>query len=391
MNTTARLSLGLLGNFEVTLDGSPVITFESVKVRALLAYLAVESGRPHSRAFLAELLWPSLPATTALTYLRHVLAKLKEAIPHTLPKTVGRPQATAPAEPPFLLITRETVTFHAESKYWLDVAAFTAFLEGCAAHAHRHAETCRSCAHRRAAAVALYRGDFLEHILLGDSAAFEEWAAIKRERFRQQALDALTHLTAFYVRRGAYQQAEHASWRQMELDPWEDATAQQLMCVLWQSGQRAVALQHYARFRQTLEHELGVEPSPETTALFERIRAAETPAPLHEPPVPSTHTLPAQMTRFIGREPELARLVDLLQEPSYRLITLSGSGAARRRRSPGRLCRWRLFRRACIGHRSGAGHSRDCPSARRARVTRAAAHREAQPASPCQADAAGAR
>ena len=80
MDTTARLSLALLGSFEVTLDGHPVTTFESVKVRALLAYLAVEAGRSHTRAFLAELLWPDLPAATALTYLRHVLAKLKQAI-----------------------------------------------------------------------------------------------------------------------------------------------------------------------------------------------------------------------------------------------------------------------------------------------------------------------
>jgi predicted ATPase/DNA-binding SARP family transcriptional activator len=326
MDITARLSLRLLGDFDVTLDGSPVTTFESVKVRALLAYLAVEAGRPHSRAFLAELLWPDLPAATALTYLRHVLAKLKEAIPHTLPKMVGRPQAAALAEPPFLLITRETVAFHAESKYWLDVAAFSALLEASATHAHRHPETCRSCARRRAEAAGLYRGDFLEQIVLGDSAVFEEWAAIKRERFRQQTLDALAQLTAFSVRRGAYQHAQYTAWRRMELDPWEDAAAQQLMHVLWQAGQRAAALQHYARYRQTLENELDVEPSAETTALFERIRAAEMPPPPRDAPAPSAHTLPAQTTRFIGREAEQAQLADLLQESIYRLITLSGAG-----------------------------------------------------------------
>ena len=38
----ARLSLSLLGPFQVTLDGDPIIAFESDKVRALLAYLAGE-------------------------------------------------------------------------------------------------------------------------------------------------------------------------------------------------------------------------------------------------------------------------------------------------------------------------------------------------------------
>jgi len=42
----ARLTLSFLGPFRVTLEGQPVAAFESDKVRVLLAYLAVESGRP---------------------------------------------------------------------------------------------------------------------------------------------------------------------------------------------------------------------------------------------------------------------------------------------------------------------------------------------------------
>jgi hypothetical protein len=38
----ARLTVNLLGPFQVTLDGQLVTAFESDKVRALLAYLAVE-------------------------------------------------------------------------------------------------------------------------------------------------------------------------------------------------------------------------------------------------------------------------------------------------------------------------------------------------------------
>jgi predicted ATPase/DNA-binding SARP family transcriptional activator len=315
MDTAARLSLALLGSFEVTLDGHSVTTLESVKVRALLAYLAVEVGRSHTRAFLAELLWPDLPAATALTYLRHVLAKLKEAIPDS-----------ASSSPPFLLITRDTIALNPAGDYQLDILSFTALLESCATHPHRHPETCRSCARRHVAAVALYRGDFLDHFLLGDSAAFEEWAALKRERLCQQMLDALACLTTFYERRGAFQDAQRTAWRRGELDPWGDEAAQQLMRVLWLSGQRSAALAHYARYRRILHQELGVEPSAETTALYERIYNAETSTPSNEFPSPPSHNLPAQTTRLIGREAELAQLTDLLQQPAYRLITLSGAG-----------------------------------------------------------------
>ena len=47
--------------FEVTMDDQPVTTFGYDKVRALLAYLAVASQRPHRRESLAGLLWPEQP------------------------------------------------------------------------------------------------------------------------------------------------------------------------------------------------------------------------------------------------------------------------------------------------------------------------------------------
>ncbi len=52
----SHLALRLFGSFQATLDGRPITGFESNKVRALLAYLAVEADRPHSRDELVGLL-----------------------------------------------------------------------------------------------------------------------------------------------------------------------------------------------------------------------------------------------------------------------------------------------------------------------------------------------
>ena len=70
-----RLVLSLLGPFQVTLDGQPVTDFKSDKVRALLAYLAVEADRPHRREVLAGLLWPEMPDRQARSNLRDVLVQ----------------------------------------------------------------------------------------------------------------------------------------------------------------------------------------------------------------------------------------------------------------------------------------------------------------------------
>jgi hypothetical protein len=75
-----RLNLRLLGPFQATLDGRPINGFESNKVRALLAYLVIESDRPHSRDELVGLLWPDQPDASARANLRQALANLRHII-----------------------------------------------------------------------------------------------------------------------------------------------------------------------------------------------------------------------------------------------------------------------------------------------------------------------
>ena len=42
----AQLTLTFLGSFQAALDGTPIGRFQTDKVRALLAYLAVEAAQP---------------------------------------------------------------------------------------------------------------------------------------------------------------------------------------------------------------------------------------------------------------------------------------------------------------------------------------------------------
>src|SRR6266545_5217870 len=112
----ARLTLALLGALEVTLDGQHVGGFAYDKVRALLAYLAVEADRPQRREALAALLWPEQPDPTARNNLRRALLTLRAAIDDRH------------AAPPFLLIARDSIQFNRASDYALDVASFTALI-----------------------------------------------------------------------------------------------------------------------------------------------------------------------------------------------------------------------------------------------------------------------
>jgi DNA-binding SARP family transcriptional activator len=251
----ARLTLSLLGPFRATLDEEPVVDFKSDKVRALLAYLAVEADQPHSRDKLAGLLWPEWPDRDARNNLRYALSNLRHAIG-------DRAQSKdRTATPPFLHISRQTIQFNESSDTWVDVTALTTLLE-------TPAPTIRELEE----AVDLYRDEFLEGFFIADSVPFEEWMLLKREQFKRQALAALHRLAATYEGRGEYSHALPYTYRQIELEPWQEKAHRQLMRLLALNGQRGAALAQYETCRQALAEELNVEPAQETTTLYEQIR-----------------------------------------------------------------------------------------------------------------------
>jgi len=295
----ARLSLSLLGPFQVTLDGQPIIGFKSNKVRALLAYLAVEADRPHRRETLAGLLWPDWPDRDALSNLRYALSNLRHVIDdHT-------------AIPPFLLINRENLQFNTDCDFWLDVNALTLAAQNNLDDAVDVELLERS--------INLYRGSFLEGFSLEDSSPFEDWIQLTRERLARQASSILHALANIYERSGAYEHAQSFAWRQLELEPCDESAHRLVMRTHVLSGQRSAALAQFEICQNLLSKELGVEPSAETRQLYEQIRngmlkptsppVTTTKRPLflqEEPVLTERHT-------FVARKHELMRLNEFLE------------------------------------------------------------------------------
>jgi DNA-binding SARP family transcriptional activator len=295
-----RLTLSFLGCFHVCLDDRPVTCFKSNKVRALLAYLAVEADRPHRREALAGLLWPDRTDRDALSNLRYALASLR--------RTIGDHAAT----PPFLLITPQTIQFNPASDYWLDVAELGRQIADGA---------------EPVSAQFLYRGSFLPGFSIGGAAPFEEWALLRREQISVQVMSLLGSLAAYHEARGDYQAAQSCARQQVALEPWSEEAHRTLMRVLALDGQRSAALHQYHTCRDLLRDELGVEPTEETVALYEAVRAGllvhketrkqgnkTTPIPL------STHLPVSLSPPFVAREVQLARLDASLQQ------ALAGAG-----------------------------------------------------------------
>ena len=300
----ARLVIRLLGPMQVTLDNRPITGFESDRVRALLSYLAVESQVSHTRQKLAGLLWPDHPEEKARTNLRRALYNLRKAI--------GDRQTT----PPYLDVSHQTIGFERGSDAWIDVIAFTDMTQTSRPARLRTIQQWRE-------GIELYRGGFLEGFSVAGCPAFEEWALLQGERLHCLALDALRRLADWYEGHAELAVALEYARRRLELDLLQESAHRQVMRLLAHSGLREAALAQYEICQLQLEKDLGVEPAPETVSLYEDIRKGI------EVPIPAlslTHSLRAPLTPFIGREKELAELVQHLQSPGCRLITLIGPG-----------------------------------------------------------------
>ena len=186
----ARLTLTFLGSFQAALDGAPIARFQTNKVRALLAYLAIEAERPHSRASLCGLLWPDQSDEAALQNLSQTLLRLREALRDT------RGAAS------FLHSSRQSLQWNAASDHQLDAADFT-----------RLTSSVDSADLEQASA--LYHGEFLPGFSLPGCEAFEEWLLLTREQLQQQPLAVLHTLAEQHLAAGRHAHAVEAARHQL--------------------------------------------------------------------------------------------------------------------------------------------------------------------------------
>lgn len=308
----ASLAIHVLGSFQVHLNQEDVTqAFRTRKERALLGYLAVEANRTHRREVLGELLWPERPEGYARTNLRQALLGLRRAIGQEV-----------------LTVTDEFIQFNGNSDFWLDAQVFSKLVQSTLAHPHRSLSTCHECAQKLQEAIALYRGDFFEDMVVPQGQSFQEWAVFHREQHFRHLLLSYRGLSDYYQNEGDYELAYKYAWQYVSLAPLEEAAHRQLMNLLAISGRRSAALEQYHACRLLLAKELGVDPSPETTALYEKIKNGVLldfdPAILDL----QLTNLPVQLTSFFGRIEALERLADCLVSPACRLITLVGMPGA---------------------------------------------------------------
>lgn len=291
------LSLLFLGTPQIIEDGRPATT-DTRKAIALLAYLAA-SRDYHTREALAALLWPEMDDERARAALRRTLSAARSLV-----------------GPDALFANRETVALLEAPDLSADLWAFEDALAGVARHHRAGDDLCADCLTTLREAVNLYRDDFLQGFSLRDSIEFDDWQAAEAEHLRRSLAGALNQLVEGLSRLGQVEEAIDYARRWLAIDPLREDAHRWLMQLYAWNGTRDLALRQYREVLRILDAELGVEPLPETTALYEAILEGRLtalsplapglpPAPSPQPPVPSPHALP-----LIGRDASWAELAE---------------------------------------------------------------------------------
>ena len=288
------VQIGILGPFEVRTDDGAVADLPGARLRALLIALALEPGRVVSKATLIDWIWGEQPPADTANALQRLVSRLRKALPEGLIE--GHPGGYQ--------LTVEPNAVNAVRFERLIGQA-------------RDAEGSRRVRLLREA-LALWRGAAMADVGDQDSEALD--AAVTR-------LDRL-RLAALEDRFDAEVDLGHGAELVAELTdlvaahPVRERLVAALMRALAAAGRDTEALFAYERTREALADLLGVDPSPELSAVHVALLRGE----LGRREENRKTNVRAELTSFVGRDADVAAVRELIGE--HRLTTLIGPGGS---------------------------------------------------------------
>jgi predicted ATPase/DNA-binding SARP family transcriptional activator len=316
MDTSARgqLRVAVLGPLEVRREDE-LLVVGGARLRALLTRLVLDSGRPVSTPALIDALWGQAPPADVVNALQSLVSRLRRALGD--PSTVSQSAAGYDLGPAIEVDLRDFEVARTAARGALQRGDFDL------------------AAGRFAEALALWRGEPLADA--GDA----PYAEAARVRLVDQHLDTLADHAEAALALSRYAEMCSPLAALVAEHPLRERFTAQLMTALAGAGRPAEALAAFDRLRQVLADELGTDPSPALREQHLRLLRGDVPvAPKVAAPQPVLSrrgNLRSPLTSFVGREDEIARVLDLLD--AHRLVTVVGTGGAGKTRLSGEVAR----------------------------------------------------
>jgi predicted ATPase/DNA-binding SARP family transcriptional activator len=295
--------ISILGPLEVRVGFGDPVDVVGPRLRRLLVRLALDPDRVVLTGQLVDSVWGEDPPAGVTNALQSLVSRLRRLLPDTVEShPAGYRLALEPDA--------------------VDIVRFKSL--ALAGHEELRSDPRQAGATLREA-LALWRGPALADAA---DAHFAQAAAARLDELRLGALEDRIEADLATTADGALV-AELEEL--VTAHPLRERLCGQLMRALTRSGRQAEALAAYQRLRTRLADELGIDPSEELKAVHLDVLRGELapprrPAPPTAGPVPAaTRTnLRAQITSFVGRDGDIARIASVFADA--RPVTLVGPG-----------------------------------------------------------------
>jgi DNA-binding SARP family transcriptional activator len=252
-NTIMPVSVHMLGMFSMTI-GDLTVKLPASRGLLLLKYLLLHHKQDIPREVLMEVFWPDAEPEMARNNLNVAMHSLRKAM-------------FAITDLPMIIYEGGTYSLAPDLQVWIDVEEFERCVKAGQRMEARNQLTAALAEYE--AGISLYQGDLLEQN------PYEEWTVLDRERLRIAYLDTLDRLSQIYFEEERYSACRSACQLILMRDPCREDAHCLLMRCYSRQGQHHLALRQYQMCVEALRGELQLEPAPETTQLYNRIRRRE--------------------------------------------------------------------------------------------------------------------
>jgi LuxR family maltose regulon positive regulatory protein len=248
------LTIKLLGPVELVRDPTQPLASDAWTTRRsrdILCFIASRRQRRASKDSIVDTFWGETDFEVVEKNFHPTISHIRKAL-----------NSNQSLKQNFLLYREGDYLLNVDLAYRIDIDEFDRLLtEGEAARRARQFDQCVECYE---AAVALYRGEFMQ-------GSYDPWVEEQRSYYRRQYLQLIESLAGVAEKMGDWFKATQLAQQILHDDPFRE----DIHCLLMRShaglGNKTAVREQYESLKRLLQSELGVEPSGETNETFQEL------------------------------------------------------------------------------------------------------------------------
>jgi LuxR family transcriptional regulator, maltose regulon positive regulatory protein len=252
--TVTDLTINMLGPVQIVRDPTRPLAADAWTTRRARDILCFITSRRHHRASkdtIIDTFWGETDLEVVEKNFHPTVSHIRKAL-----------NSNQPLKQNFLLYREGDYQLSSEFSYRIDIEEFDRLMDE--GENARRARSFDECIKAYEAAVALYRGEFMQ-------GSYEPWVEEQRVYYREQYLRLLESLAGVAQKMEDWPKSMQLAQRILH----EDQFREDIHCLIMRAhgalGNRVAVREHYEGLKRLLQSELGVEPGSETRKLYQQL------------------------------------------------------------------------------------------------------------------------